>query len=367
MMKKQLIKIIAPLFALLIITSLIVFPAPVTAKATTDQEKATDFMKKMLPVDLSKYTINIRSDSTLEGFPLGDSNRKIHNILYELTSENSKVHIGFAFEKGVMTSCFLSELEGQAITNKQYTNALDAARDFLERYQVYANMDSSNLIAMLNNVDVTKDSTIIIGNTKLDIKSTYIGEKDQTSFIWSHVINGADYPIGVGLTFDKDGTFMDMGDSRTLYTLGDTSINVSLEQAIDIAIEHLQSYSYEMPDGSIVKDFKVNKNTVMAELVVGPVDFVDYVLRPYWDVRLYLDEPAPGSVFGITVFIWANTGEIISYGNMASGGINYPNNTNHANNTATPPNSNTLIVGIVIVAVIAVVTAGILVTKKKQK
>ena len=57
-----------------------------------------------------------------------------------------------------------------------------------------------------------------------------------------------------------------------------------------------------MPDGSIVNDFKVNKNTVMSELVVGPVDYVDYVLRPYWDVRLCLAEPAPGSVFGITVF-----------------------------------------------------------------
>ena len=73
-----------------------------------------------------------------------------------------------------------------------------------------------------------------------------------------------------------------------------------------------------MPDGSIVTDFKVSKENVEAVLVTSPVD---YELRPYWDISLYLDAVYPGSVFGIKVFIWADTGEIISYGNMAMGGV----------------------------------------------
>jgi hypothetical protein len=76
-----------------------------------------------------------------------------------------------------------------------------------------------------------------------------------------------------------------------------------------------------MHDGSIVKDFKVSKDAVMVSLEVGPVDYVNYELRPYYDVRLYLDKVYPGNVFGITVFIWANTGEILSYSNMATGGL----------------------------------------------
>jgi hypothetical protein len=34
-----------------------------------------------------------------------------------------------------------------------------------------------------------------------------------------------------------------------------------------------------------------------------------------------LNQTYPGSVQGITVFIWANTGEIISYSNIAFGGV----------------------------------------------
>jgi hypothetical protein len=123
-----------------------------------------------------------------------------------LTSENSKLHISFVFEKGIMTSCGLYELEGQAITNKQYANPRDAAKVFLETYQAYTNIDSSNLIAILNNVDISKDSTSIIENTKLTVKNTYIWEKYQTSFIWSHVINGADY-TSTHLIFDNDVTY----------------------------------------------------------------------------------------------------------------------------------------------------------------
>jgi hypothetical protein len=116
-----------------------------------------------------------------------------------------------------------------------------------------------------------------------------------------------------------------MHDTRALYTVSDASVKFSKEQAIDIAIEGLKYYSYELPDGSIVKDFKVSKDNVVATLETYKFD---YELRPYWDVRMLLDEVYPGNVFALSAFIWANTGEIIEYSNMASGGIDYPDNTN---------------------------------------
>jgi hypothetical protein len=368
-MKKCLTKIFTTLFAVLIITSLGVFSTNTVSGQTTDQTKAIDFMENILPVDLSKYSINTISDAILDGFPLADNNRKIHDILYELTSENSKLHISFAFEKGVLRTCFITALEGQVITNSRYTDTLDAVKAFLEKYQTYTKIDSSNLIAMLDKVDTTQDfTTITTENVKLTIEKSYFGEEVYTSYTWTHVINGVDY-TGVSIIFDKVGQLYSIGDSRLLYTIGDTSINISLEQAVDIAIENLWSYSYEMPDGSIVKDFKVSKDAVMVELVVGPVDFVDYELRPYYDVRLYLDEVYPGNVFGITAFIWANTGEIISYSNMATGGIDYADNANSFNVEPQPAiSNNTLIaVALTVIAVIVAVSAISLIIKKNHK
>lgn len=310
---------------------------PVTGQ-TINQDKALAFMENMLPVDLSRYSINLVNDSTMYGVPLAkDDNRIINNLLYELTSKDSNLHISFTFEKDVMTACQITPLQGQIITNKQYANPLDAAKDFLERYQVYTKIDSSNLLAMLDNIDITKDSTITTENIKLTIHNFYFVGVDQVSFTWMQVINGVEY-TGIHLTFDKIGVFLSFGDDRPLFTIGDTAVNISKEQAITIAIENLKFYSYDMPDGSIVKDFKVSKENIEAILVTVPVD---YELRPYWDIRMLLDEAYPGNVHGITAFIDANTGEVISYSNMAFGGI-------YDDSVASTPSSNTLIICIVL-------------------
>ncbi|NLB77012.1 MAG: hypothetical protein GX799_11215, partial [Crenarchaeota archaeon] len=143
----------------------------------------------------------------------------------------------------------------------------------------------------------------------------------------------------------------------------DTSINISKEQAIDVALENLKDYSYDLFDGVVVSDFKVSRDNIVATLLTSPVD---YELRPYWDLRMMLDEVYPGGVQGITAFIWADTGEVISYSNMAFGG-DYTDNTNYTDAEATSPNYTlTAVMAAVIVAALAIVTIG-LVTKRKHK
>jgi hypothetical protein len=363
-MKKYLMKIFTPLLVLLITMSLIagVFPAIATNQPA---DEYTNFMEKVLTVDVSKYTIELTSNFTSDA-PLSIVDRKITYLQYELNSEQSGIIVLFRVEKGIISSCSASMLDGKVLTTQRYSNPLDAAKDFLERYQAYTNIDSSRLITMLDNVDITKNSTITIENMKLTVTNIYVGEIYQTSFLWSQVVNGADYDL-FDVAFDKDGNFITMGDSREIFIIGDTSVNISQEQAIDIALENLQFYSYEMSDGSVVKDFKVSKDGVIAKLVTYSGS---YELRPYWDVRMFLDEIATGNVFGITVFIWANTGEIISYSNMADGGINYADNANPSNVESQPAisNNNTLVaVALTVIAVIIAASAISLIIKKNHK
>jgi hypothetical protein len=393
-MKKQMTKIIATLFAILIVTSLTTFFTPIVNQATAqdnippptpatgtntsppntdqptaDQEKAMYFMENLIPIDLSKYTIQLKNEWTTDKIPslsktAPEIDRKITRLIYQLNSEERKLTINFIIEKGKIVSCNIDPIEGQIITSKQYLGLKDAVSDFLEKYQPYTQIDSNHLITMLNNVDITKNSTTVIDNIRLGTYTSYFSEEYHRVFDWTHTIDGVDYTWLV-LIFDAKNNLVSITDTRTLYTIGDISINISMEQAIDIALENLTFYSYKMPDGSVVNDFKVGD--VAAMLYTMPMDYVDYVLRPYWDVKLFLEEGAPGNVFGITVFMWANTGEIISYSNMAHGGINYDDNYDPSDNNATPQNQNMLLIGIAIVAVIAVVTTGILITKKKQK
>jgi hypothetical protein len=366
MNEKYLMKKFVALFALLLVASLVVFPAATSASQTTNQEKAMDFIEKVLPsnIDLSKYTITLKGDSTLleirspEGY-------NVEDVSYSLTSENSLL-VGFSIENSVIKSCNIYPLEGQAITNKPYTNLCDAVTDFLKAYQVYTNIDSNNLIQMLNNVDLTKNSTITQENTKLTINPHALGSEHYINFKWENIINDVAY-TKLDITFYDTYLLRSVIDTRKLYTIGDTSINISMDKAIDIAIEGLKSYSYEMPDGSIVKDFKVSKENVFATLETATFD---YELRPYWDVRMILDEVYPGNVFGLSAFIWANTGEIISYSNMATGGIDYADNANPSNVEPQPAisNNNTLVaVALTVIAVIIAASAISLIIKKNHK
>jgi len=383
-MKKRLISFFVPLFVVLLVASFFGsnigqvisqdnFSPPTPANPTSApslvpdqivaQDKAMDFMKNMIPVDLSKYTISIKSNSIMYGVPLANDDRIIINILYKLTSPDSDLEIGFAFEKGIMTSCGVYPLRGQIISNSHFDTSLNAVQDFFERYQTYIKIDSSNLIAMLDNVDITKNTTIITENIKFTTNRSGFGG-DQVSFIWREMINGVELRSMIGFVFDMDGNFRGLTDSRLLYTLGDMSVKVSKEQAIDIALENLKYYSYEMFDGVVVKDFKVSRENIVATLSTTSVD---YELRPYWDIRMILDEVCPGNVHGITVFIWANTGEVISYSNMAFGGINYSDAYNPPGSEPTPFNYVLMAVAaIVVVALVAVATI-VLITKRKHK
>jgi len=357
-MKKHLTKNCVLLLAVLIACSFFGTNSTPVSGQTTDQDKAMAFMENVLPIDLSKYTLTLLNDFT-QGEEHFTNGREIHNLRYGLTSTNSGLQISFTFEHGAMSACNLYVLSGQVITNSQSNNLRQTATDILKRYQTQTHIDSSNLITMLNNADITKNSTTITENTKFTIKNMYYGPTYVTSFIWTNVINGADY-TSIDLDFYDDGSFS-LLDNRLVYTIGDTSINVSLEQAVDIAIENLGSYSYAMPDGSIVKDFEVNRDAIMVELVVAALDSA-YELRPYYDIRMYLDEVYPGNVLGITAFVRADTGEVIAYSNMATGGTYNTDNINYSD--AGSSFYNMLMVVVVVVVMVVVLAFGILFKKR---
>jgi len=366
-MNKSFMKIFASLFVLLLVVSFGVLSAPVVADQTT-QDRAMDFMEKVLPIDLSKYDINLKADATRNGLPpFFDDNRKITDMLYELSAENRKIDIVFRFENDVFVWCDLYPTEGSVFTSKQHSSLRDAALDFLKTYQTYTQIDSNNLIKMLDNVDLTKNYTATKENTKLTIEHYTWANVDTTRILWVHVIDGAEYD-SFALTFDSEtNLLLSVGDDRMLYRVGDSSVNISEEQAIDIAIENLKYYSYGMPDGSIVKDFKASKENAFATLVTSSVD---YELRPYWDVRMILDDVYPGNVFAVSAFIWANNGEVLEYGNMATGGTSYIDNANgsNANPAQTSPSDSTLVIVLVVVVVLAVAASVIgLAIRKKHR
>jgi hypothetical protein len=295
------------------------------ASISTAQEKALAFIENVLPIDSSQYNITLSNHVFPELPDIGlythnDVNQEI--LIYSLESKDSILDVTFTLNDGVIYMCQADNQKGVVIADQPYTNTADAATSFLEKYQAYSKLDSTEMVALLTNVDPTENTTLTSENLKLtvthkDLTGTWFG--DSIHFRWVRTINGCDY-LAINIVF-RDGVFSSFIDHRARYSIGDPTVNISEEQAIKIAMEHIKNYSYRISDDWVVSDFNVTEERTVAELV--PTVREGNVLYPYWSVTLYLNQTYPGSVTSLLLGIWADTGEVFLCNYQAYSG-SYP-------------------------------------------
>jgi hypothetical protein len=192
-----------------------------------------------------------------------------------------------------------------------------------------------------------------------------------------YTVNGADY-TSLQISFHKNGALYTLHDDRAVYSIGDTTVNISHEQAIDIAMKYSETYSYAMPDGSQVSGFNITEDQSTAKLVAYPIHSAE--LRPYWDVELYLNQTYPGYVHGLTIYVWANSGEVFLCSNIAYGGAEYNDADNSGSELpSTSPSSSSddsassvdistaAILAVAAAATVVAIAASALFIKKRNK
>lgn len=330
---------------------------------STNQDQALAFIEKALPVDISKYNTTLTKYSKMNG--------TADIAQYILESDESTLVVNCYVKNNVLTGCNMETKKGQVISDRPYANLTDAARGFLEKYQTYTGLDSTEMISMLADIDTTKNSSITIGNTKLTISNQVVFGDEITLLSWAYTVNGADYTsIKVGF---RNGIFDAFYDNRGIYSIGDTSVNISKEQAINSAMEYVKTYSYAMYGGVRISGFNVTEDRTVAELRTTARSST--VLKPYWSVMLYLNQAYPGSVNAFLVNVWADSGKVFNIGHEGPGGGSaLADNSGLAFTSSTPEeisSSSTwpdmrVAFGIAI-AVIAVVVASSVIIKKKRK
>jgi len=119
--------------------------------------------------------------------------------------------------------------------------------------------------------------------------------------------NGVDFsPKSIGLVFDN-GDLTSLTDGWFLFSIGSTTVNVSSDKAIQLAENALKGYSWTA-NGTTVTDFNILKQNT--SIVFHPNTKNGLALYPQWTVTFFLDKIYPGGVSGITVELWADTGNI---------------------------------------------------------
>lgn len=334
-------------------------PSVCSAQTSDSASKVLIFLKDVAMIDVDKYdtadTIGPLVDYEMFGGIPYTSGK------LTLNSEASIIDVLYNFVGNSLTSCTVEPVYGTArYIQPLPTNLGDAASMFLQKYQGYA--DDSSITAIkdtLVSVDATKNTTKTVGNIQLKISNTEL----WTSFTWERTYNKAVYP-GLGITFN-DGAFHSFGQELSYYTIGNTDVKITKEQAIEIALERAESYSYTYQDTKI-ENFNILRDSIVAELEVKS-RYKPFELYPLWRVDLPLDDIYPGAVYFIRVNLWADSGEIMNIRPLGGGGYDpsYASDSSDAqsgNSAAMPPT----IVIIATAAVISIIIVIVIVALKRK-
>jgi hypothetical protein len=188
----------------------------------------------------------------------------------------------------------------------QPTDTLDVAKDILERYQTYSRASHLETMRnMLETVDGIRGFETVWSNVKLIIST----ESNTVKIRFEYTADDVDFQAkSVELIFDNYGFLQSLSDDWTLYKVGSTEVNISKEEAINIAIEYAKDYSW-IANGEVVSNFTLDEGGASAELY--PHSREDpLALIPYWYVTIDLDRVYPDRVESLAVGLWADTGEV---------------------------------------------------------
>lgn len=268
------------------------------------RSKVFSFLENVVQLNMTKYYARLE-DNTLE-YPHDFGGIPQETLSYTLISDGSEINVGFRFRNDTLNRYNLNVLEFAPLyAQPQPTNVLDMAADILQRYQDYSG--ASYLAAMrdmLSTVNEVEALEKIVGDMKLVI----ITEGNDVEIQWIHTTSGIDYQSkGVSLRF-INGVLETLLDGYYLFNVGSTVVNISTDEAIDIAMDYAKDFSWEV-EGVKVTQFTILEEPVTASLLPHHRE-KPLALIPYWYVTLYLDKVYPGDVNCIAVGLWADTGEV---------------------------------------------------------
>jgi hypothetical protein len=301
------------ILVLVVVLGVLIVQLPIAYSVElTASEKALSFLTDVVKIDVAKYNataseITVSYPSDLGGLAKVEGG-------YTLESNGEKTHVTYTFIDNILDYFHVYPIKGVPLYSEPPSvDVLKWADAILQRYQVHTGFsDVEGMRSILSTINEVKNLETTVGNITLTIKT---GTNNHTSFSWVYTYNGADYHTGIYLSF-KDGSLYTFSDDR-YNKIGSTDVDISREEAIGIAMKRVQNISWNVnaSDSSVVKvgNVTILENRTKVGLLTSPEE--PLMLYPYWQVGLTFDKVYPGSVYGVTYNIWADTGEIF-YGHM---------------------------------------------------
>jgi len=283
-------------------------------------EAARFVLEDILNIDLSKYPLEVKSVTTGTYMGLPEE-----SIVFTFESGGEFVDFSFSFVNGRLRSLTAHATEG-LLPLLSVKSEFDMVKKFLERCREhFGTVYYESMRDMLEGLSAKENATVFSGNIKLtaihgkirDLNDRLV---DFAQYRWTYVVDGAEAPLKcVALHFER-GSFSYFIDMWSIYKIGCDKIQISKEEAVKIAIEKVQNASFKVYAGNgswiEVKGFKVEgvnwTNIIFTNYPSGggARGGDSLTLYPVWRINVYFDKLYPGNIYGASVAIWADTGEV---------------------------------------------------------
>ncbi len=314
--KRKLTSITLLLILLLIASAYISLLPTVNAAEPNLQEKALSVLSDVVDLNTEEYATSqsTQRDNQFLSHPQTETSTY-------LASAESSLRVTCSYVKDTLKLVYLSDLEGELSLRQAVNNTVDMAKGLLERYKTYSGASVYGKFAsMLNDIELNVDKTKYAENVKLDVSGS---EPNRVSYMWTYVdSNGVPAEKKNVILIYEKGAFKGFFNNWPLYTIAETESKFSAEQATELAIEASRNFSYpvKFDNGTeiMVSGFSIDPESLGEAKLI----YVNSVQQEFardgdpdrlylaWYVPLGFDRFYPGDVNGMTVILWADTGEV---------------------------------------------------------
>ncbi|MCW4009717.1 MAG: winged helix-turn-helix domain-containing protein [Candidatus Bathyarchaeota archaeon] len=267
-------------------------------------DKAITFIRDVMQIDMTKYRASLLSDTIQYRADLGGVLEEV--LKYSLTSSQSKIDVVLRFRDNHFSRYQLYLDEGSPIYSQpQPADRLSYTRALLERYQNYVNESYLNdMKSLMATVDETNANSSILNHTKVQVT----GSNETGELLLMYSDQEIDFSAKSLRFVFQNRLLTELTDGWFLLTIGSTQVNISEQQARQIAIDYVENYSWTV-NGTEVSNLKVVEAGISTMFVPHPKD-ASLALVPYWYILLPLDHLYPGNVNAISIGVWGDNGEI---------------------------------------------------------
>ncbi len=305
------------MFVVLVSVSLIAQTPKVQASTIASNlgDKALSFLSNVIQLDLSKYKVTLYENESNGNHLFYKLYPNDASALFSSSSETLAI---FNFYNGTLGSFDLSPGTEGLKFKQAFTDRFNVTLGIVQRFETWAN-DSwvKGMEDLMSKVGSEKNVLEVCGNESLRITVLSDGFGEYT---FSNYLNDVEYTgvsISMGSSSSSDVFFT---DSRVFETIGNTTITVTRQQAINIAEEYVKNYSllHSFGNGTSITVSNLNVTGISsADLQTNPgypsmESIENSTLFPYWDVRVNVSNMPAKGLQGVGVVISANDGTVAS-------------------------------------------------------